>query len=85
MSATTTISDWIKAPVTLDGPDEFAIGDVHGCREQLDSLALFEPVEWPVVSLYLDLRPDQQGRDHYDEFLRKAIPERTWWLVVCRS
>jgi serine/threonine protein phosphatase 1 len=38
MSATTTISDWIKAPVTLDGPDEFAIGDVHGCREQLDSL-----------------------------------------------
>ena len=38
MSATTTISDWIKAPVALNGPDEFAIGDVHGCREQLDSL-----------------------------------------------
>jgi peptide subunit release factor 1 (eRF1) len=45
-------------------------------REQLDSLALFEPVEWPVVSLYLDLRPDQHGRDHYAEFLRKAIPDR---------
>ena len=38
MSATTTISDWIRAPVTLDGPDEFAIGDVHGCRVQLESL-----------------------------------------------
>src|SRR5688572_25693699 len=45
-------------------------------REQLDSLALFEPVEWPVVSLYLDLRPDQHGRDHCAEFLRKAIPDR---------
>src|SRR4051794_20873243 len=38
MSTTTKISDWIKAPIILDGPDEFAIGDVHGCREQLDNL-----------------------------------------------
>jgi peptide subunit release factor 1 (eRF1) len=45
-------------------------------REQLDSLALFEPVEWPVVSLYLDLRPDQHGRDRYADFLRKALPDR---------
>lgn len=45
-------------------------------REQLDRLAAFEPVEWPVVSLYLDLRPDQHGRDHYDAFLRKAVPDR---------
>ncbi len=45
-------------------------------REQLDSLALFEPVESPVVSLYLDLRPDQHGRDRYAEFLRKVLPDR---------
>jgi serine/threonine protein phosphatase 1 len=38
INATTTISDWITAPVILDGPDEFAIGDVHGCRVQLESL-----------------------------------------------
>jgi peptide subunit release factor 1 (eRF1) len=45
-------------------------------REQLDSLALFEPCPWPVVSLYLDLRPDQHGRDRYADFLRKALPDR---------
>jgi peptide subunit release factor 1 (eRF1) len=45
-------------------------------REQLDRLAAFDPVEWPVLSIYLDLRPDQHGRDRYDEFLRKALPER---------
>jgi peptide subunit release factor 1 (eRF1) len=45
-------------------------------RDQLDSLALFEPVESPVVSLYLDLRPNQHGRDQYSEFLRKALPDR---------
>jgi peptide chain release factor subunit 1 len=45
-------------------------------REQLDRLAAFEAVEWPVLSLYLDLRADQQGRENYDTFLRKALPER---------
>ena len=30
-------------------------------REQLDRLAAFEPTSWPVLSLYLDLRADQQG------------------------
>jgi peptide chain release factor subunit 1 len=45
-------------------------------RDQLDRLAAFEPVEAPVLSLYLDLRPDQHGRDNYASFLRKIFAER---------
>ena len=45
-------------------------------RDQLDRLAAFEPVDAPVLSLYLDLRPDQHGRDNYATFLRKIFAER---------
>ena len=45
-------------------------------REQLDRLAAFEPTDSPVLSLYLDLRPDQHGRDNYETFLRKTLLER---------
>jgi peptide chain release factor subunit 1 len=45
-------------------------------RDQLDRLAAFEPVDLPVVSLYLDMQPDQHGRPQYDTFLRKAFAER---------
>ena len=33
-------------------------------REQLERLAAFEPSEIPVISLYLDVRADQHGRDY---------------------
>ncbi len=45
-------------------------------REQLDRLAALEPTDSPVLSLYLDLRSDQHGRDNYETFLRKAFLER---------
>jgi len=45
-------------------------------RNQLDRLAAFEPASLPVVSLYLDMRPDQHGREQYATWLRKALPER---------
>jgi peptide chain release factor subunit 1 len=45
-------------------------------RDQLDRLAAFEPVDLPVVSLYLDMQPDQHGRTQYDTFLRKAFADR---------
>lgn len=54
-------------------------------REQLDRLAAFEPTEWPVLSLYLDMRPDQHGRDNYDAFLRKAFLERGRTLTGAAS
>jgi peptide chain release factor subunit 1 len=44
--------------------------------DQLDRLVAFDPVDAPVLSLYLDLRPDQHGRDNYASFLRKTFTER---------
>jgi peptide chain release factor subunit 1 len=43
---------------------------------QLDRLSAFEPGPFPVVSLYLNAQPDQHGRDHFDSFLRRELPER---------
>jgi peptide subunit release factor 1 (eRF1) len=45
-------------------------------RAQVEQLAAFEPQGLPVVSLYLNLAPDQHGRDNYDAFIRKAFAER---------
>jgi peptide chain release factor subunit 1 len=43
---------------------------------QLDRLASFEPGPFPVVSLYLNAQPDQHGRDHFEPFLRRELPDR---------
>jgi peptide chain release factor subunit 1 len=40
---------------------------------RLDHLASFNGGPLPVVSLYLDTRPDQHGRDHFQPFLRKEL------------
>ena len=45
-------------------------------REQLEKLAAFEPQEMPVLTLYLNLAPNQHGRDQHDAFIRKAFAER---------
>ena len=45
-------------------------------REQLDRLAAFDATDAPVLSLYLDMRPNEHGRDEYDSFLRKTFAER---------
>src|SRR5690349_14806511 len=45
-------------------------------REQLDRLAAFEAVDAPVISLYLDMRADDQGQRRYDTFLKRAWLER---------
>jgi peptide chain release factor subunit 1 len=44
--------------------------------EAIDRLAGFEPVPFPVLSLYLDARPNEVGRDSYEAFLRKAFRDR---------
>lgn len=46
-------------------------------KDQLDRLAAFEPSETPVISLYLDMQPDQHGRDSYQSFVRKRLAERS--------
>jgi peptide subunit release factor 1 (eRF1) len=43
---------------------------------QLDRLAAFEPGPFPVVSLYLNLQPNERGRDSFQPFLRKELAER---------
>ncbi len=45
-------------------------------RAQLDRLAAFEATDAPVLSLYLDMRPDQNGRVNYDTWMRKTLAER---------
>ena len=45
-------------------------------RAQLDRLSAFEPVNLPVISVYLDMQPDQHGRDQYGTFVRKVLGER---------
>ena len=44
--------------------------------DRLDRLASFDPGPYPVVSLYLDLRADQHGRDNFETFVRKELRER---------
>ena len=39
--------------------------------ETLERLARREPVRLPVISLYLNARPDSRGKDNYAAFLRK--------------
>lgn len=46
-------------------------------RQELDQLTAFEPTDAPVVSLYLDLRANGNGRPKYDTFLRKALADRS--------
>ena len=42
----------------------------------LDRLARFQSTTCPVISLYLDARPDSRGRDHYQPFVRKELAAR---------
>ena len=59
------------------GMPKTTIATATPCASQLDRLADFEPTDWPVLSLYLDMRPDQNGRRTHDIFLRKVFPERS--------
>jgi len=43
---------------------------------QLDRLAALDASPFPVVSLYLNLQPDQHGRDNFEPFLRKELADR---------
>lgn len=45
--------------------------------EQLDRLARFEPVPYPVVSLYLNTQPNERGRDHHQAFVRQEFKARS--------
>jgi peptide chain release factor subunit 1 len=41
--------------------------------DQLDELVAIEPNGLPFISLYLNMQPDQHGRDNFESFLRKEF------------
>jgi peptide subunit release factor 1 (eRF1) len=43
---------------------------------QLDRVAATDTGPFPVISLYLDLRPNEHGRDQFESFLKKELSER---------
>src|SRR5258708_2770505 len=43
---------------------------------QLERLTGFDAGPFPVVSLYLNLQPNEHGRSHFEPFLRKELTER---------
>jgi peptide chain release factor subunit 1 len=44
--------------------------------ETLERLARREPLQFPVISLYLNAQPDSRGKDNYAAFLRKELRGR---------
>lgn len=49
---------------------------IHSVSQRIEELAALEPGPFPVISLYLNLSTSQNGRDTYQQFLRKAFSER---------
>jgi peptide subunit release factor 1 (eRF1) len=47
-----------------------------GLGNTLRELALFAPTTMPVLSVYLDTRADQHGRNNFSPFLRKELKAR---------
>src|SRR3954451_11254804 len=52
------------------------MSSIDQLTSQLDKLASFDSGPFPVLSLYLDLRPDDRGRDNFEPFLRKELADR---------
>jgi peptide subunit release factor 1 (eRF1) len=50
--------------------------------QRLETLAAIEPSPFPVISLYLNLVPSQNGRETHDTFVRKAFTERVKGLAL---
>jgi peptide subunit release factor 1 (eRF1) len=48
----------------------------------METLAALEPSPFPVISLYLSLTPNQNGRETWEQFVRKVFNERGKTLRV---
>ena len=44
--------------------------------QRIEALAALEPSPFPVISLYLNLSANQNGREDYQPFVRKVFSER---------
>jgi peptide chain release factor subunit 1 len=63
-------------PCDASGMPKTTIATATPLRNELDRLAARPPATSPVLSLYLDMRPDQSGRRNHDIFFRKVFAER---------
>jgi peptide chain release factor subunit 1 len=52
------------------------MSSIDQLNTQLDRLATIDSCPFPVISLYLDLRPDERGRDRFEPFLKKELTDR---------
>src|SRR2546428_142194 len=43
---------------------------------QVDRLTAFDAGPFPLISLYLNLQPNERGRDSFEPFLRKELADR---------
>ena len=49
---------------------------VQSLSQRMEVLASLEPSPFPFISLYLDLRPNEVGREDHHQFVRKVFAER---------
>ena len=59
--------------------------DLTSPEEMLERLLAFEPVPAPVLSLYLDGRADQHGRQNFLPFARKQLTERGKFRFIIQN
>lgn len=55
---------------------------VQPLSQRMETLAGLEPSPFPVISLYVSLAPNQNGREAYDQFVRKTFGDRAKALPV---
>jgi peptide subunit release factor 1 (eRF1) len=55
---------------------ESGAAESNTLEQIIDRLAGFEPVELPVLSLYLNAQANEHGRQDFERFLRKEFSER---------
>jgi hypothetical protein len=49
---------------------------MQSVSQRMEVLAALEPSPFPVISLYLSLSTNQNGREEYQQFVRKVFSER---------
>ena len=63
-------------PCTFSGMAESMPVSVQPLGQRMDVLAALEPSPFPFISLYLDLTPNQNGREDHRPFVRKVFNDR---------
>ena len=49
---------------------------MQSVAELVELLSIFEPIGYPVISLYLNAQPDEHGHDSFHTFVRNELRER---------